>query len=88
LNPYVPVFKKGATVRIADRSELGSSGRCGAYHHPLDVDQLRFAGTLATVQDVGIYHGGDQLYQLSGVPGIWHLQCLKSVQRASRSWIS
>ena len=27
----------------------------------------------------GFYHGGDELYKLKGMPGVWHEQCLKEV---------
>jgi hypothetical protein len=26
--------------------------------------------------EVGFYHGGDVLYTLDGIPGLWHEQCL------------
>ena len=26
---------------------------------------------------VGFYHGGDALYELEGVPGVWHEVCLR-----------
>ncbi|MFL5552311.1 MAG: hypothetical protein ACJ770_05840, partial [Gemmatimonadaceae bacterium] len=29
-----------------------------------------------TVQQVTFYHGADELYVLTGLPGVWHEQCL------------
>ena len=26
---------------------------------------------------VAFYHGGDPLYKLAGIPGLWHEQCLR-----------
>jgi hypothetical protein len=31
------------------------------------------------VKDVGFYHGGDELYQVAGIPGTWHEECLEAV---------
>jgi hypothetical protein len=30
------------------------------------------------VTSVRYYHGGDVLYELEGIPGIWHEACLTS----------
>lgn len=43
---------------------------------------MKFADKIAKVKSVGFYHGGDVLYELKGVPGIWHEQCLRPVGRA------
>jgi hypothetical protein len=29
------------------------------------------------VAAIGYYHGGDVLYTLNDIPGIWHEQCLR-----------
>jgi hypothetical protein len=29
------------------------------------------------VVDVGFYHGGDELYHVECMPGIWHESCLE-----------
>ena len=47
------------------------------WHHPLQEEQLRYSGATSVVQDVGFYHGGDELYELEGIPGIWHEACLE-----------
>ena len=48
------------------------------YHHKLQPEQLAHADALAEVEKVGFYHGGDVLYNLKNVPGIWHEQCLRA----------
>jgi hypothetical protein len=47
----------------------------------LEPEQLRFADKIAKVKSVGFYHGGDELYELKGVPGMWHEQCLRAVEQ-------
>jgi hypothetical protein len=42
---------------------------------------LKFAAKVAKVKSVGFYHGGGVLYQLKGVPGTWHEQCLRGVEQ-------
>jgi hypothetical protein len=49
------------------------------YHHQLEHEQMEFAGTPAAVKKVSFYHGGDVLYVLESVPGIWHESCLAAV---------
>jgi hypothetical protein len=70
-------FKNGAAVRIRDRATLEEFFRTWKYHHKLDVEQLSYAGRTATVKSSGMYHGGDVVYQLEGVPGVWHEQLLQ-----------
>jgi hypothetical protein len=77
-NPYEATFPEGTTVRIADRSFLDEFKQTWKYHNKLQPEQLAHAGHVATVEKVGFYHGGDQLYSLKGVPGIWHEQCLSA----------
>ena len=47
------------------------------FHHPLTQDQIAYAGLRGRVADVGFYHGGDELYHVEGIPGIWHEVCLQ-----------
>ena len=47
------------------------------FHHALQSAQLRHAGEVGIVASVGFYHGGDVLYELQGIPGIWHEGCLE-----------
>jgi hypothetical protein len=76
--PYREEFPKGSKVKIADRDFLEHFLNSWKSHHKLEPEQLGFAGQIATVKAVGFYHGGDELYELDGVPGNWHEQCLRS----------
>ncbi|HEY2711221.1 MAG TPA: hypothetical protein VGI60_01805 [Chthoniobacterales bacterium] len=73
---YKADFPVGTRVRIGDRAELERFHREWKLHNPLQAGQLEFAGRVGTIVDVGYYHGGDELYQLQDVPGIWHECCL------------
>ena len=75
---YNEDFPKGSTVRIADLPALEQFAKSWKYHHPLKSAQLQFAGMEAEVADVSFYHGGDVLYELKDIPGIWHEQCLRA----------
>ena len=81
MKPYEPAFQVGERVRIASRRVLQAFARNWKYHHPLVPEQLTYAGQTATVERVGIYHGGDAIYQLKDVPGVWHEACLKGDAR-------
>jgi hypothetical protein len=48
------------------------------YHHKLLPDQMKYSGFLSTVKSVGFYHGGDPLYVLENLPGLWHECCLSA----------
>jgi hypothetical protein len=74
--PYNAAYAVGAEVRIAARSALGGFAKTWKLHNPLTIEQLPFAGRQATVPSVGYYHGGDVLYVLNDVPGVWHEACL------------
>jgi diadenosine tetraphosphatase ApaH/serine/threonine PP2A family protein phosphatase len=74
--PYSERFPVGVSVRVAPLSELERFASEWKWHHPLQAEQLRYAGAAAKVREVGFYHGGDVLYQLEGLPGTWHEQCL------------
>ena len=75
--PYEAEYVAGTAVRIADRGALETFVRQWKLHHPLQPNQLDFAGHVARVRDVSFYHGGDELYHLDGVPGIWHEENLR-----------
>jgi hypothetical protein len=60
-----------------NRAELEEFRKRWQWHHPLQDEQLEFAGQSAVVASVAFYHGGDELYRLNGVPGIWHEECLR-----------
>jgi len=73
---YKAQFPKGTKVKIAGRAFVGDFHRTWKLHHKLELEQLGFADRIASVKSVGFYHGGDVLYGLDGVPGIWHESCL------------
>ena len=74
---YTATFRKGSNVRIIAKPALERFAREWQYPHKLQPEQLDFAGVTATVKAVSFYHGGDQLYELEGVPGIWNEPCLE-----------
>jgi hypothetical protein len=74
--PYKEEFPKGTKVKIADLPFLEDFHRTWKFHHKLEREQLGFASRIACVKSVGFYHGGDELYELDGVPGLWHESCL------------
>lgn len=75
---YKSRFETGSVVRIEAREVLEKFMRTWKYHHKLQPEQLEFAGHSAKVLRVSFYHGGEVLYELDGVPGIWHERCLGS----------
>jgi hypothetical protein len=78
MTPYEPAFEVGEMVQIAERGELEDFMRKWKHHNPLTAQQLDYAGKCREIVRVGIYHGGDVLYELSQTPGIWHEACLKA----------
>ena len=75
---YTEQFQAGTRVQIVSRERLEEFKRSWRYHHPLTVEQLAFAGRPAVVRKVGFHRGGDVLYELEGIPGTRHEQCLVS----------
>jgi hypothetical protein len=76
--PYKEAFPNGTKVRVADRAFLEQFMVEWKYHHKLRPEQLPYADQEATVQAVGFYHGGDPIYTLEGVPGLWLEPCLRA----------
>ena len=74
--PYKEAFPAGTRIRVADRPFLELFLKEWKYHHRLTPDQLAYAGREATVRSVGFYHGGDPVYTLDEIPGIWLEPCL------------
>jgi hypothetical protein len=72
-------FEVGTEVRIADRAFLAEFLEAGQYHNELEPEQLEYAGRTAKVSNVSFFHGGDEIYTLEGIPGVWHEECLSSV---------
>ena len=75
--PYTEAFPAGTKVRVADRKFLDEFVATWKYHNKLQSEQLAYAGRMTKVEGVSFYHGGDPLYQLVGLPGLWHEQCLR-----------
>jgi hypothetical protein len=71
-----PRFPEGSKARVADRAALEEFMATWKYHHKLRPEQLEYAGRVAAVVDVGWYHGGDPVYRLEGIPGLWLDECL------------
>ena len=69
-------FEVGTEVRIADRAFLEEFLEAGQYHNELEPEQLEYAGRVAKVKAVDFFHGGDEIYTLVGIPGVWHEECL------------
>jgi hypothetical protein len=74
---YTPTFPVGSRVRVISRVSLDRFAQGWKYHHKLQPEQVTFAGATATVKNVSFYHGGDQLYVLENLPGIWNEPCLE-----------
>jgi len=77
MGAYTATFPEGSRVQIADRTFLENFLATWKYHHRLEPAQLDYADRDAVVKGVAFYHGGDQLYTLGGIPGIWHEACLR-----------
>jgi len=75
---YQADFPVGSSVRIAERADLEHFHATWKLHNPLLAEQFNFAGRNAEVSAVGYYHGGDPLYTLRDIPGVWHEQCLSA----------
>jgi hypothetical protein len=73
---YTEKFPAGSNVHIAERHALEHFRDTWKLHNPLHPEQLAFAGSRATIVSVGFYHGGDVLYVLEGIPGVWHVSRL------------
>jgi hypothetical protein len=71
-------FEVGSEVRVADRAFLESVFEAGQYHNELEPEQLAYAGRVAKVKAVDFFHGGDEIYTLEGIPGVWHEECLSA----------
>jgi hypothetical protein len=76
---YNPEFPHGTLVRVAGRRQLEEFARTWCLHNPLTEHQLGYADVASMVVHVSFYHGGDELYELEGVPGVWHEACLVPV---------
>jgi len=73
------MYREGSTVRVVSRAALEAFHRDWKLHHKLQPEQLVYAGRIAKVTRSLMYHGGDVRYELEGIPGIWHEQCVDAV---------
>ena len=71
-------FEVGSEVKIADRALLEAFLEAGQYHNELESEQLAYAGKIAKVKAVDFFTGGDEIYTLQGIPGVWHEECLSA----------
>lgn len=71
-------FEVGTEVRIAPRAFLEEFLEAGQYHNELEPGQVAFAGRVARVKAVDFFTGGDEIYTLEGIPGVWHEECLSA----------
>jgi len=79
-SPYDPAkYGDGTRVRISSRTMLDEFRRSWKWHNKLEPEQLEYAGSIAKVEKSYMYHGGDILYKLEDIPGLWHEQCLEPV---------
>jgi hypothetical protein len=81
--PYKEKFSVGSLVKIAERDALEDFLRNWKFHNKLRPEQLDYAGRIGKIESVGFYHGGDELYQIEDIPGIWHEQCLAAYKASS-----
>jgi hypothetical protein len=70
---YREKYPTGSLVNVAKRDILNK----------LQAEQLDYAGKTGKIKSVGFYHGGDVLYEIEGVPGIWHERCLEACTSTS-----
>jgi hypothetical protein len=69
-------YQPGDLVLIDSPELLASFARTWKRHHPLETRQMAYAGQSAKIANSFMYHGGDILYELEDVPGVWHQQVL------------
>ena len=62
--PYNADFPEGSRVQIVERVTLEGFRDHWRLHHPIQPEQLEYAGAESNVTSVGYYHGADELYQL------------------------
>jgi hypothetical protein len=76
--PYQECYPVGCRVRVASGSVLrGFVEPTWKFHHPVQPEQLKFAGFVSVVSHVAFYHGGDVLYNLRDTGDYtWHELCV------------
>lgn len=73
---YHSAFNGGEYVRIADVDALRRFQQSWHWHHPLQNEQMIYAGKCARIVTVSYYHGGTPLYEFLNIPGTWHEPCI------------
>jgi hypothetical protein len=74
---YNAAFPVGSTVRVLAADRLLRFKETWKFHDLLRDGQIAFAGRVTVVASIGYYHGGDPLYGLKDLPGVWHEVCLE-----------
>ena len=72
-------FPQGVEVRVVALAALEEFRREWKLHNKLQLEQMSYAGRTTRVAKSMMYHGGYVLYELEGLPGIWHEQCVEAV---------
>jgi hypothetical protein len=84
---YHSVFLRGENVKIKPpeflRQYLAPDWR---WHNPLDSDNLKFAGGVFAVVDIGYFHGGEVMYELQGIRGFWHEDSVEDYMLSDVMW--
>lgn len=73
---YKEEFPVGIKVKVKSREELELFIKEWKWHNPLPIEKLQYAGKIFKVESVGFYFGGNVLYKLEGIEGLWHEQNL------------
>jgi len=81
--PYKEEFPVGSKIKIANRDTLEKFIEDWKFHNPLNPKQLEFADQIAEIEEIGFYHGGDELYKLVGIAGLWHEINLVSINNGN-----
>jgi hypothetical protein len=81
--PYNQEYPTDSVVKIASREALEEFMMTWKLHNKLQPEQLDYAGKTGKVKSCGFYHGGYELYQIEGIPGIWHEQLLQACTPSS-----
>ena len=69
-------FEVGSEVRIADRAFSRVFSKPGSTTTSSSPSSSNTPAASAKVKDVTFFHGGDEIYTLEGIPGVWHEECL------------
>jgi hypothetical protein len=74
---YHEAFRVGEKIRIKSKEYLLNFKKSWKYHNNITNDQIEYGGQEVYVDRIGAYHGGNLLYELKDVPGVWHEQLLE-----------